>query len=292
LLNIGTLKSFNSTDYRAEVQLAGSMAAYLDNIPVARNIASDQMTVGRHVILAIPGGNPKDACIIAVWDAAAGGGGGGGAHRASHEWLGADELNLTALLAHKMQVIFDWQTHDAWTEAMTGSAYVTWQILYTLFRTGSTINSEAKVYTAPMGAYYQHPGFDGQNYWKIESSYWTLATSLAWIGHFSGITPGDTVRHSGWKLINGEIWASTSNGTNQTITDTGISIAARYAACKLFIAAGGSEAKFYVNNVLKATHTTNLPGGGNLQAIIYLKNTTAAERSLRVLSSVTVLNNW
>jgi hypothetical protein len=78
MLSIGTLKSFNSTDYRAEVQLAGSVAAYLDNIPVARNIASDQMEVGRHVILAIPGGNPKDACVIAVWDAAAGGGGGGG----------------------------------------------------------------------------------------------------------------------------------------------------------------------------------------------------------------------
>jgi len=78
MLQIGKLKSFNSTDYRAEVQLAGSMAAYLDNIPVARNIASDQMTVGRHVILAIPQGNPKDACIIAVWDGAAGGGGLGG----------------------------------------------------------------------------------------------------------------------------------------------------------------------------------------------------------------------
>ena len=60
------------------MQLAGSMAAYLDNIPVARNIASDQMTVGRHVILAIPQGNPKDACVIAVWDGAAGGGGPGG----------------------------------------------------------------------------------------------------------------------------------------------------------------------------------------------------------------------
>jgi hypothetical protein len=67
MLSIGTLKSFNSTDYRAEVQLASSIAAYLDNISVARNIASDQMIVGRHVIVAIPGGNPKDACIIAVF---------------------------------------------------------------------------------------------------------------------------------------------------------------------------------------------------------------------------------
>jgi len=67
MLSIGTLKSFNSTDYRAEVQLAGSIAAYLDNIPVARNIASAQMIVGRHVIVAIPGDNPRDACVIAVF---------------------------------------------------------------------------------------------------------------------------------------------------------------------------------------------------------------------------------
>ena len=67
MLQIGTLKSFNSTDYRAEVQLAGSIAAYLDNIPVARNIASAEMIAGRHVIVAIPGGNPRDACIIAVF---------------------------------------------------------------------------------------------------------------------------------------------------------------------------------------------------------------------------------
>ncbi len=67
MLQIGTLKSFNSTDYRAEVQLAGSIAAYLDSIPVARNITSAQMIVGRHVIVAIPGDNPKDAVIIAVF---------------------------------------------------------------------------------------------------------------------------------------------------------------------------------------------------------------------------------
>jgi hypothetical protein len=67
MIEIGILKTWDSANYKAGVQLAGSMAAYLDNIPVARNIAADQMTVGRHVILAIPGGNPKDACIIAVF---------------------------------------------------------------------------------------------------------------------------------------------------------------------------------------------------------------------------------
>ena len=94
MLSTGTLKSFNSTDYLAELQLSGSLAAYLDNIPVARNISSAQMTVGRHVILSIPEDNPADACVIAVWDGSAGGGGagGGGAGEDSYArilaWLG------------------------------------------------------------------------------------------------------------------------------------------------------------------------------------------------------------
>ena len=97
MLHLGTLKSFDSTNYRAEVQLAGSMAAYLDNIPVARNIAIDQMIVGRHVILATPQGNPRDACVIAVWEGAAGGGGGFQSHSARHENGGADELSVAGL---------------------------------------------------------------------------------------------------------------------------------------------------------------------------------------------------
>lgn len=67
MVSAGTLKGFDSDCYRAEVQLARSTTAYLDNIPVARNIAPAEMIVGRHVILAIPGDNPKDACVIAVF---------------------------------------------------------------------------------------------------------------------------------------------------------------------------------------------------------------------------------
>lgn len=76
MIELAILKSFDSTDYRAEVQLTGSLTTYLDDIPVARNIASSQMTAGRMVALLLPGDNPRDAAVIAVWDRAAGGGGG------------------------------------------------------------------------------------------------------------------------------------------------------------------------------------------------------------------------
>jgi len=45
----GILKSFNSGNYTATVQLSGSYKVYLEDISVARNIAAGEMTAGRKV---------------------------------------------------------------------------------------------------------------------------------------------------------------------------------------------------------------------------------------------------
>jgi hypothetical protein len=68
MLHLGILKTWNSTTYKAGVQLAGSLTTYLDDISVARNISSAEMVVGRRVIVVIPGGNPRDAVVIAVYE--------------------------------------------------------------------------------------------------------------------------------------------------------------------------------------------------------------------------------
>jgi len=78
MLELGILKTWNSTTYRAGVQLVGSLTTYLDNINVAINIAPQAMVVGNYVLVAIPGGNPRDACVVASWPAGSSGGGGGG----------------------------------------------------------------------------------------------------------------------------------------------------------------------------------------------------------------------
>ncbi len=67
MIEIGILKNFDSGTYTAGVQLTGSLTTYLDDINVARNIASGEMIAGRYVVLAIPGGNPRDAVVIAVF---------------------------------------------------------------------------------------------------------------------------------------------------------------------------------------------------------------------------------
>jgi hypothetical protein len=77
MIEVGILKNFDSGTHKATVQLAGSLTTYFDDISVARNIPSAAMVVGNYVTLAIPGGNPKDACVIATWPQGSSGGGAG-----------------------------------------------------------------------------------------------------------------------------------------------------------------------------------------------------------------------
>jgi hypothetical protein len=67
MISVGILKTWDNVNYKAGVQLAGSITTYFDNLSVARNIASAEMVIGRHVVVAMTGGNPKDAVVIAVF---------------------------------------------------------------------------------------------------------------------------------------------------------------------------------------------------------------------------------
>ena len=62
------LKSFNSGNYTATVQLAGSYKVYLEDIAVARNLPAAEMTTGRKTaVLFFDEYNPKEAVLVAVY---------------------------------------------------------------------------------------------------------------------------------------------------------------------------------------------------------------------------------
>ncbi len=62
------LKSFNSGDYTATVQLAGSYKVYLEGVPVARNLPAAEMALGRKVaVVFFDEHNPKEAVVVAVY---------------------------------------------------------------------------------------------------------------------------------------------------------------------------------------------------------------------------------
>lgn len=67
-LKKGILKSFNSGNYTATVQLTSSFKVYLEDITVARNLPSAEMIAGRKVAMVFfDEYNPKEAVVVAVY---------------------------------------------------------------------------------------------------------------------------------------------------------------------------------------------------------------------------------
>ena len=67
-LRKAVLRSFNSGNYTATVQLAGSYKVYLEDITVARSLPVAEMTTGRKVaVIFFDEHNPKEAVVAAVY---------------------------------------------------------------------------------------------------------------------------------------------------------------------------------------------------------------------------------
>jgi hypothetical protein len=67
-LRKGVLRSFNSGNYTATVQLAASYKVYLEDITVARNLPVAEMITGRKVaVIFFDEHNPKEAVVVAVY---------------------------------------------------------------------------------------------------------------------------------------------------------------------------------------------------------------------------------
>lgn len=75
-----------------------------------------------------------------------------------------------------------------------------------------------------------------------------------------GSPPSETENHFGFKIINARVWVSSADGSVQEITDTAVDLPSGYQLTTLrAVVNPGTDCKFYVNGVLKATHSTRLP---------------------------------
>ena len=272
MLEIGILKNFDSATYKAAVQLVGSLTTYFDNVSVAVNIATASMVVGNFVILAIPQGNPKDACVIAAWPS--GSAGGLVAHGSTHEWLGADEVHAYNSFLNIARLLHcDWQVVDYWTQTVSGTGSITIGILNTRLLTGGTSGGTALLRTTAAGFNMNAAYLRFQGTFVVTDP----GDNVMWlISRLGGTTVGDTVKHAGFKIINGRVWCSSSDGANQETTDTGIDLLK--GETKSFIVTSpdaGVSYKFYIEDVLVATHTTYLPTSTSNHYIIMSHTNTA-----------------
>lgn len=67
-LRKAVLKSFNSGDYTATIQVSGSYKAYLEGVTVARNLPAAEMVTGRKIaVIFFDEHNAKEAVVMAVY---------------------------------------------------------------------------------------------------------------------------------------------------------------------------------------------------------------------------------
>ena len=67
-LKKATLRSFDSGNYTATIEVSGSGKAYLEDIAVARSIPADEMLTGRKLaVVFFDEHNAAEAVIIAVY---------------------------------------------------------------------------------------------------------------------------------------------------------------------------------------------------------------------------------
>jgi len=93
--------------------------------------------------------------------------------------------------------------------------------------------------------------------------------------------PSETVDHFGWKIIGADLYASNADGATQTITDTTVDLTTGSQRTRLkMVLNPGTDCKFYVNDVLKVTHTTNLPDATLYYLHIHLRTLEAVVKRL------------
>jgi hypothetical protein len=171
-----------------------------------------------------------------------------------------------------------------WTVAFVGSGDIPWWAPGRLqLSTLATINSFVRVYSQSAGLLMYAAGLIG--FWSTQWADTDRTTSTVLLGiwiNTAGVPPSLTAHHVGFKVLNGAIYATNADGTTEKATDTGITYDAQWNTRRLWFVVRSGAIDYYVDDVLKVTHTANLPTFTAGYLYNSITNAVAATRSFEV----------
>jgi len=199
------------------------------------------------------------------------------AHASRHDYLGADELSPIRTISQRLMPFINkvWTDINGFTAGHTGTGGFTIGFLFGELYTGVTNNSVGLIYdTRGFWQAYAAYGYS----WGMKLSIRQGTTQTFWLGLLAAPTaPSLTQNHVAFYIdTDGNLWASSGNGTNGTQTDTGINVTGLYGPI-LSIYGNATGLYFYVNHVLKATHllaSSYYPDAVSCYYTMYIKNAT------------------
>jgi hypothetical protein len=182
--------------------------------------------------------------------------------------------SVLKLFRSRRFMLCDFQTVALWTGAVTGSASLIVALHKYLMSTGATSGSTHIRYLTLASCDLSVAEFTFLGYIAT-----AVTSNTIWGIMTSGTAVGNTVDHLGWKIVNGRIWASNGDGAAGTQTDTTIDMATNVQrSLRVVSDSMVPNLKFYVDDVLVATHTTNLPTYTPFRPLFYITNSAASNR--------------
>jgi len=261
MIEVGILKNFDSVTYKAAVQLVGSPTTYFDDVSVARNIPAAAMIIGNHVILAVPGGNPKHAVVIATWPGGSAGG-------------GPDNI---------YDLLYTCRFPPYWyadiTTSTTGSATVLLQGFRAYLQTGTTINSIARCYSLYSGVKVIDTY---EPIYEVDMAFSVATQQQAQFGLCLPTDPTGATGSIGIDILNDAIRAFSSDGSTRSVLDLATTISpGSYQTVKQCLVSGAL--KTWIDGVAKADKTNNLPVNKDIKYwTVRLTNTEAQNKTLGI----------
>ena len=175
-----------------------------------------------------------------------------------------------------------WDSLDAWTPQAIGSGSLSFSLLNLLLSTGTTPDSEQRLRTT--GFLANWAGFTGDKCYLNMQWWGTPRTNsevlLLVINWDVGFPPPLTSKQLGFKVIDGTIWSTSGDGTTEETYSTGISYASDWAIhCLEWRVRDSSHIDFYVDGVLKTTHTLHLPADIQGRPYFSVKTTDAVNKA-------------
>ena len=206
-------------------------------------------------------------------------------HKARHKYLGADEPDLLSLFLSRLTVsnLKHWANDNGFTQANSGSGSITLGWTKMELDTGTTQDSKASIYSSE--SFYFHSVSSRRHYVQLRFYLPDVASSqVMYFGLFATpASPSDTQKHIGWKISGDKLYASNADGTTQKTTE--VKTLSQHNQVDLYFEndVGAGEVRFYVDHVLAATHSTNIPTTSTAcYLLIYITNTTTSRRRVRI----------
>lgn len=161
--------------------------------------------------------------------------------------------------------IIDWQYDGGFGVTKDATATVLFGVPVLYMATAATINQSAYVVTDRVYSNMVVAAKEVQAEFLINNL--GAITNQTIFLHFtkdSASPPSEIADHFGFRITNADIYASNGDGATQKVTDTTSNVATGAQWTRLrVVLMPGTNCKFYVDDVLKITHTLNLPTAGD-----------------------------